>query len=34
MGRCQYAPTVCVGKNYVDNANLDKVLKINRKKRI
>ena len=32
MGRCQYAPTVCVGKNYVDNANLDKVLEIIEKK--
>ncbi len=28
MGRCQVAPTVCVGKNYVDNANLDSVKKI------
>ncbi len=27
MGRCHQAPTVCVGKNYVDNANLEKVLK-------
>ena len=25
MGRCQNAPTVCVGKNYVDNANIDKI---------
>ena len=25
MGRCQNAPTVCVGKNYVDNANLEKI---------
>ena len=32
MGRCQYAPTVCVGKNYVDSASLDKVLKIVEKK--
>ena len=32
MGRCQHAPTVCVGKNYVDNASLDKVLKIVEKK--
>ncbi len=28
MGRCNVAPTVCVGKNYVDVANLDKVKKI------
>ena len=27
MGRCQVAPTVCVGKNYVDNANIEKVKK-------
>ena len=27
MGRCQVAPTVCVGKNYVDNANLTAVKK-------
>ena len=26
MGRCQYAPIVCVGKNYIDNANVEKVL--------
>ena len=26
MGRCQHAPTVCVGKNYVDNADSKKVL--------
>ena len=32
MGRCQCAPTVCVGKNYVDNASVDKVLKIVEKK--
>ena len=32
MGRCQHAPTVCVGKNYVDNANVDKVLKVIEKK--
>ena len=32
MGRCQHAPTVCVGKNYVDNASVDKVLKIVEKK--
>ena len=25
MGRCQHAPTVCVGKNYVDNASASKV---------
>ena len=34
MGRCQHAPTVCVGKNYVDNASVDKVLKIVEKKRV
>ena len=28
MGRCQVAPTVCVGKNYVDKANLNEVKKI------
>ncbi len=28
MGRCNVAPTVCVGKNYVDVANFDKVKKI------
>ncbi|MDC3022197.1 NAD(P)H-dependent oxidoreductase subunit E [Pelagibacteraceae bacterium] len=27
MGRCNVAPTVCVGKNYVDKANFDKVKK-------
>ncbi len=27
MGRCNVAPTVCVGKNYVDAANFDKVKK-------
>ena len=27
MGRCYAAPTVCVGKNYVDVANFDKVKK-------
>ena len=32
MGRCQNAPTVSVGKNYVDNAKVDKVLKIVEKK--
>ena len=32
MGRCQKAPTVCVGKNYVDNATIDKVLKTIAKK--
>ena len=26
MGRCQHAPTVCVGKNYVDKANINKVI--------
>ena len=25
MGRCDVAPTVCVGKNYVDNASLASV---------
>ena len=25
MGRCDVAPTVCVGKNYVDNASLESV---------
>ena len=25
MGRCDVAPTVCVGKNYVDNASLSSV---------
>ncbi len=28
MGRCEVAPTVCVGKNYVDNANIHSVKKI------
>ena len=33
MGRCQSAPTVCVDKNYVDNAKTEEVLKtINEKK--
>ena len=32
MGRCQHAPTVCVGKNYVDNASVDKVIKTIEKK--
>ena len=27
MGRCNVAPTVCVGKNYVDEASFDKVKK-------
>ncbi len=27
MGRCNVAPTVCIGKNYVDVANFDKVKK-------
>jgi len=26
MGRCHSAPTVCVGKNYIDNADTDQVL--------
>ena len=32
MGRCQQAPTVCVGKNYVDKADSKKVLQIINKK--
>ncbi len=32
MGRCNVAPTVCVGKNYVDVASFDKVKKIIDKK--
>ena len=28
MGRCDVAPTVCVGKNYVDNASASKVEKV------
>lgn len=32
MGRCHKAPTVCVGKNYVDHASADKVLKVIEKK--
>ena len=28
MGRCNVAPTVCVGKNYVDNADIESVKKI------
>ncbi len=28
MGRCDVAPTVCVGKNYVDNASVSKVEKV------
>ena len=28
MGRCQVAPTVCVGKNYVDNADIESVKKV------
>ena len=28
MGRCDVAPTVCVGKNYVDNASVSKVQKV------
>jgi NADH:ubiquinone oxidoreductase subunit E len=27
MGRCDVAPTVCVGKNYVDHATAEKVIK-------
>ncbi len=33
MGRCQVAPTVCVGKNYVDKANLEDVKKIIKEKK-
>tara|TARA_Y100000590_G_C15667612_1_gene995064 strand:+ start:97 stop:1803 length:1707 start_codon:yes stop_codon:yes gene_type:complete len=33
MGRCQSAPTVCVGKNYVDKANAEKVLKTIKEKK-
>ena len=32
MGRCQHAPTVCVGKNYIDNADSKKVLQTINKK--
>ena len=33
MGRCQSAPTVCVGKNYIDNATSEDIIKaINLKK--
>ena len=28
MGRCNVAPTVCVGKNYVDNASVSKVKEV------
>ncbi len=28
MGRCNVAPTVCVGKNYVDNASVTKVKEV------
>ncbi len=28
MGRCDVAPTVCVGKNYVDNASVSKVKEV------
>ena len=28
MGRCDVAPTVCVGKNYVDNASVSKVQEV------
>ena len=33
MGRCDVAPTVCVGKNYVDNASASKVEKAIQEKR-
>tara|TARA_B110000116_G_scaffold141271_1_gene122452 strand:- start:19 stop:1722 length:1704 start_codon:yes stop_codon:yes gene_type:complete len=32
MGRCDVAPTVCVGKNYVDHATVEKVIKTITKK--
>ena len=32
MGRCNLAPTVCVGKNYVDKANIDDVKNVINKK--
>ena len=32
MGRCDVAPTVCVGKNYVDNASSEKVIETISKK--
>ena len=32
MGRCDVAPTVCVGKNYVDNASAEKVIETIAKK--
>ena len=28
MGRCQNAPTVCVGKKYVDNASVEDIFKV------
>ena len=32
MGRCDVAPTVCVGKNYVDHATAEKVIETIKKK--
>ena len=32
MGRCDVAPTVCVGKNYVDHATVEKVINVIEKK--
>ncbi len=32
MGRCNVAPTVCVGKNYVDNASVTKVKEVLKEK--
>ena len=32
MGRCDVAPTVCVGKNYVDHATTEKVMEVIKKK--
>ena len=32
MGRCDVAPTVCVGKNYIDNATAEKVIETINKK--
>ena len=32
MGRCDVAPTVCVGKNYVDHATVEKVIETINKK--
>ena len=32
MGRCDVAPTVCVGKNYVDHATTKKIIETIAKK--